>query len=100
MPELPEQLDDLRLRRWPRRRDERLQAWDAADRYLLKTLQEQGAGPATLVVNDQCGALWLTALRRGPACSHGDSWLAWRAAVANATDNAMTLPEAGWSWPW
>ena len=100
MPELPEQLDDLCLRRWPRRRDERLQAWDAADRYLLKTLQEQGAGPATLVVNDQCGALWLTALRRGPACSHGDSWLAWRAAVANASDNAMTLPEAGWSWPW
>lgn len=91
--------DDLRLCRWPRRRDERLRAWDGADRYLLRTLDEEDSGPATLVVNDQCGALWLAAHKRGPAWSSGDSWLARRAALANAVDNGLEVAEAHWLWP-
>lgn len=99
MPDQPESFDDLRLRRWPRRRDERLRAWDGADRYLLRTLDEEGAGPATLVLNDQCGALWLAAGKRGPAWSGGDSWLAREAALANAADNELALAEDNWLWP-
>ncbi|ASK33834.1 SAM-dependent methyltransferase [Alcanivorax sp. N3-2A] len=90
----------LTLRRWPRRRDETLRAWDAADLYLWRSGQQEQRGPATLVVNDQCGALWLSALASGPAWSAGDSWLAWCAAEANARDNGVELPEGGWLWPW
>lgn len=100
MPDTTSRFADLILRRWPRRRGERLRAWDAADHYLANTLREQAAGPATLVLNDQCGALWLSALALGPAWSAGDSWLAWRAVVANAEDNGLNLPRAHWLWPW
>lgn len=104
MSEPLETFDDLLLRRWPRRRDERLRAWDWADRYLLKTLDESpGAGmsadPGTLVINDQCGALWLAAGKRRPAWSSGDSWLARQAALVNAADNGLTVMASAWLWP-
>ncbi len=103
MSDVLESFDGLILRRWPRLKRERLRAWDGADRYLLRTLDEALAEPAagegTLVVNDQCGALWLAAAKRGPAWSSGDSWLARQAALHNGRDNQISLNEADWLWP-
>ncbi|MEC8879491.1 MAG: methyltransferase, partial [Pseudomonadota bacterium] len=93
-------LGPLALKRWPHRRGDPLLPFDAADRYLLKQLDEHRRGPATLVLNDQCGALWLTAAASGPAWSAGDDWLCWRAAVANAEDNGRAAPGDAWLWPW
>lgn len=90
---------ELVLRRWPRRRGETLQAFDGADHYLVRLLEEEGTGPATLVINDQCGALWLSAAARGPAWSAGDDWVARRAALANGEDNDRPLDPAAWLWP-
>ena len=59
-------LGPLALKRWPHRRGDPLLPFDAADRYLLKQLDEHRRGPATLVPNDQCGALWLPAAATGP----------------------------------
>lgn len=89
---------ELTLQRWPRRRNEPLQAWDSADLYLLKTLKERHAGPVTLVVNDQQGALALAAARHGPVVSCGDSYMASRALTHNRLLNE--LPEPGATlWP-
>lgn len=107
MSDVLEPFDGLTLRRWPRLKQERLRAWDGADRYLLRTLDEAIAGPGadpaagegTLVVNDQCGALWLAAAKRGPAWSSGDSWLSRQAALRNGQDNQVPLREADWLWP-
>ena len=97
----------LALQRWPRRRNETLQAWDNADLYLLNTLAERGlpvseadetakAGARTLVLNDQQGALALALQQAAPAgCaavqSSGDSFMAQAATLANAEDNGLTL---------
>ena len=83
----------LTLQRWPLRRNEPLQAWDNADLYLLNTLKARAAGPLTLVVNDQQGALALAASQHGPVISSGDSFLASRAQVHNCDLNG--LPEQG-----
>lgn len=91
---------ELILRRWPRQRGDTLQAFDAADRYLLRLLDEEGEGPATLVLNDQCGALWLGVDARGPAWSAGDDWVARQAALANGGDNQCPLDSDRWLWPW
>ncbi|MDX1804123.1 MAG: methyltransferase [Alcanivorax sp.] len=99
MTELSHPWGTLALKRWPRRRQEPLQAWDNADRYLLNTLVDRGRGESTLVVNDQHGALWLAASQRGSAKSLGDSWLARQAALVNAADNALSVDEADWLWP-
>ena len=80
---------ELTLQRWPRRRNEPLQAWDSADHYLLKTLKERHAGPVTLVVNDQQGALALAAAQHGPVVSCGDSFLASRALTHNRLLNGL-----------
>lgn len=98
MPET--RLGDLVLRRWPRQRGDTLQAFDGADRYLLRLLDEEAVGARTLVINDQGGALWLGAGERGPTWSAGDDWVARRAALANGEDNRRPLDEAHWLWPW
>ena len=83
----------LTLQRWPRRRNDPLQAWDNADLYLLNTLKARALGPSTLVVNDQQGALALASLQQGPVVSTGDSFLARRACCHNRDLNG--LPEEG-----
>jgi len=83
----------LTLQRWPRRRNDPLQAWDTADLYLLNTLKARALGPSTLVVNDQQGALALASLQQGPVVSTGDSFLARRARCHNRDLNG--LPEEG-----
>lgn len=48
-------LGPLALKRWPHRRGDPLLPFDAADRYLLKQLDEHRRGPATL---DQGDVRW------------------------------------------
>lgn len=85
----------LRLRRWPRRRNETLRAWDGADLYLLDEMAERNA-THWLVLNDQCGAL---ALAHPGGHSSGDSWLARAAWLANAADNGISVADDAWRWP-
>ncbi|MGJ3254818.1 MAG: SAM-dependent methyltransferase, partial [Alcanivorax sp.] len=67
---------ELTLQRWPRRRNESLQAWDNADHYLLRVLQDSHAVPVPLVVNDQHGALALAAAQHGRVMTSGDHFFA------------------------
>lgn len=83
----------LNLQRRPRRPNEVLQAWDAADHYLLNHLAEQppAAGSRLLVVNDSFGAL-CSALA-GYECSHwSDSVSAQLACRENAQLNQCREP--------
>lgn len=84
---------DFELQRYPRSRRETLQAWDAADSYLLRELAEQGLPEAesrVLLLNDSCGAL-ACSLNAWQPLSSGDSWIAHEAALQNLRDNG--LPE-------
>jgi 23S rRNA (guanine1835-N2)-methyltransferase len=86
----------LQVRRWPRRPNETLRAWDGADLYLLEHLSEQKTHGPWLILNDLCGALALS-LPAQPVTSSGDSFMAQQALFANAQDNA--LPNPLWLWP-
>ena len=88
----------LTLYRWPRQRNEALQAWDNADRYLLNTLSERASvGGETLVVNDNHGALALAASAAGGVVASGDSWLAMDNIQRNAKANQ--IPSVPYCWP-
>lgn len=82
----------LSLQRWPRRRNETLRAWDNADLYLLKALEERARGPLTLILNDQQGALPLAASGHGPVITGGDSFLALDAQARNRRLNGQEEP--------
>ena len=98
MHELTHPWGNLTLYRWPRRRNETLQAWDNADQYLLNTLEGRaGKGKETLVLNDSHGALSLAAVQRGGATSGGDSWVALHNIQQNAAENGM--PPVPHCWP-
>ncbi len=79
------------LSRYPKRKREQLRAWDAADEYLLKHLEEEGLSPenkSVLVVNDQFGGLAIPLSKYSPMVI-SDSWLAHRGITANAQDNTI-----------
>jgi 23S rRNA (guanine1835-N2)-methyltransferase len=58
---------ELELWRYPERQESNLQAWDAADEHLLKTLVEQQQAPvATAIINDSFGALCCALSRLAP----------------------------------
>jgi len=96
---------EFELQRNPR--DDRLQAWDAADEYLLGYLDECGVlarRGKLLILNDAFGAL-AVALASHPVYSWNDSWLAQQALAANlrangypetqvATNSGVELPTA------
>ncbi|KTS73261.1 23S rRNA (guanine(1835)-N(2))-methyltransferase RlmG [Pantoea stewartii] len=76
----------LILHRFPQMRDESpLQAWDAADEYLLQ--QSLPPGPA-LIFNDSFGAL-TCALNTRPLWHISDSWLSQQATRQNLRLNAL-----------
>lgn len=76
----------LILHRFPQMRDESpLQAWDAADEYLLQ--QSLPSGPA-LIFNDSFGAL-TCALNTRPLWHISDSWLSQQATRQNLRLNAL-----------
>ena len=68
-----------------------LQAWDAADEYLLSLCQHNNANEQrVLLINDQFGAL-AVALHRRPIDSWSDSFTAHRAARENLLRNACDI---------
>lgn len=93
-------LATLTLKRWPRRRNERLRAWDSADTLLLDACAELGEHQPVLVGNDTCGALALPLYAAGrQVISTGDSWIAWRAMTKNAEGNDLDPDQLEWCWP-
>lgn len=79
------------LLRFPRRKQETLRAWDAADEYLLQQLHDEellADKPRTLIINDQFGALAVCLNELKPQ-SLSDSYLAHAGIRANLRDNGI-----------
>ena len=82
----------LDLIRHPEQQGEPLQAFDAADEYLLNHLHQQGlpADARVLLLNDNFGALVGNLLGRADVTSSGDSHLGYLALTANLARNRLT----------
>ncbi|WP_380184037.1 23S rRNA (guanine(1835)-N(2))-methyltransferase RlmG [Kalamiella sp. sgz302252] len=79
----------LTLHRFPQMREESpLQAWDAADEYLLSQLNDAPANGPTLIFNDTFGAL-ACALVGEELYSISDSWISQQATRQNLMENGM-----------
>ncbi|WP_445400375.1 methyltransferase [Zobellella sp. An-6] len=81
---------ELILHRYPRHAQHGLQAWDAADEYIMNELatQEWSREAPLLIVNDGCGALTLALHQHSPYVMT-DSRVAELALNANALDNGL-----------
>lgn len=86
----------LTLLRHPLRRQEKLQAWDGADRYILHHRMKHCL-PTLLIVNDDFGALSLAVGESAYLWS--DSWLARYNWQKNAKLNNVDIDEKNWHWP-
>lgn len=91
MPLLDSPFAQLDLIRQPEQQNEPLQAFDAADEYLLAYLAEQqpGAGTRVLVLNDGFGALAASLVGKVKVTSSGDSFLALQALEKNLARNGL-----------
>jgi 16S rRNA (guanine1207-N2)-methyltransferase len=91
MPILESAYARLDLIRQPEQPNEPLQAFDAADEYLLAQLHEQGLAATTrvLILNDSFGALACSLAKQAQVTSSGDSHLAHLALEKNLLRNAM-----------
>jgi len=86
----------LILHRWPVVKDDPLQAWDAADVYLLEHMEEVLVdtplhSKRVLILNDNHGAL-ATALNSLSPQSWSDSYLSQQSALANVASNDCANP--------
>lgn len=80
----------LTLYRYPRQSQDPLQAWDAADEYLINTLAEEPLerdGPV-IIMNDGFGALAAYLHGHAPICVT-DSHISERATLANLVENEL-----------
>ncbi|MFW9269786.1 methyltransferase [Pseudomonas sp. NR3] len=91
MPLLDTPFAQLDLIRQPEQPNEPLQAFDAADEYLLAHLAEQQPGAETrvLVLNDGFGALAASLAGKVKVTSSGDSFLALQALEKNLVRNGL-----------
>ena len=91
MPSLVSPFATLELDRQPPRRDDPLQAFDAADEYLLQQVAADGLAPSArvLVLNDGFGALAASLAAHAQVTSSGDSHLAALALAANLVRNGL-----------
>ncbi|MCP2074586.1 UNVERIFIED_ORG: 16S rRNA (guanine1207-N2)-methyltransferase [Pseudomonas lini] len=89
MPLLDSPFAQLDLIRQPEQQNEPLQAFDAADEYLLAYLAEQQPAAQTrvLVLNDSFGALAASLAGKVEVISSGDSFLALQALEKNLVRN-------------
>lgn len=79
----------LTLHRFPQMREESpLQAWDAADEYLLRHLDDAPVNDPTLIFNDTFGALGCALAGEG-VYSISDSWLNQQATRQNLALNGL-----------
>jgi 16S rRNA (guanine1207-N2)-methyltransferase len=82
-------LENFELLRRPQRHSKSLRAWDAADEYLLDSLQLlKSVNHRVLLINDQFGALALP-LYRSQICSWSDSRTAHMALLENIARNHL-----------
>jgi len=91
MPLLDSPFAQLDLIRQPEQQNEPLQAFDAADEYLLAYLAEQQpcTGTHVLVLNDSFGALAASLAGKVQVTSSGDSFLAFQALEKNLVRNGL-----------
>ncbi|WP_434558721.1 methyltransferase [Pseudomonas sp. Z5-35] len=91
MPLLDSPFAQLDLIRQPEQPNEPLQAFDAADEYLLAFLAEQqpSAQSRVLVLNDGFGALAASLVGKVKVTSSGDSFLALQALEKNLVRNSL-----------
>ncbi|POA30292.1 MULTISPECIES: methyltransferase [unclassified Pseudomonas] len=91
MPLLESPFAQLDLIRQPEQQNEPLQAFDAADEYLLNFLAEQqpNADTRVLVLNDSFGALAASLADKVQVTSSGDSFLAAQALEKNLVRNGL-----------
>ncbi|WP_426143505.1 methyltransferase [Pseudomonas sp. DWP3-1-2] len=91
MPLLITPFAQLDLIRQPQQQDEPLQAFDAADEYLLNHVAEQGVTlqSRVLVLNDSFGALAVSLARHAAVVSSTDSYLAAYGLEKNLIRNGM-----------
>jgi len=82
----------LELQRQPHQANEPLQAFDAADEYLLAHLHEQGIAPTSrvLLLNDNFGALACSLAGHCQVTSSGDSHLGSIALQKNLASNGLS----------
>ncbi len=86
----------LTLNRYPDSKDPNLQAWDAADEYLLETIQPQlDSVERVWLINDSFGAL-SCALSDKLLCHSSDSFLSQTAAKLNLTANQRDPDSVSW----
>jgi len=79
------------LSRFPKRKNETLRAWDAADEYVLDYLAEQNIvddSRSLLIINDSFGALSVSLSEYKPLMQ-SDSYLAHQGVLANLADNNL-----------
>lgn len=91
MPLLETPFASLDLIRQPKQQNEPLQAFDAADEYLLNHLAEQQPSIDTrvLVLNDSFGALATSLTGKVNVTSSGDSFLAFQGLERNLARNGL-----------
>ena len=91
MPVFTTPFASLDLFRQPPQRDDPLQAFDAADEYLLNHLAEQGLAPEArvLLLNDSFGALAASLAGKAQIISSGDSHLGALALRNNLACNGL-----------
>ena len=89
MPVLESPFAQLRLIRQPEQQNEPLQAFDAADEYLLNHVAEQGlpVDSRVLILNDSFGALAISLVATMKVTSSSDSFLAIQALEKNLVIN-------------
>lgn len=92
MPILNTRFAQLNLLRYPEQNNSPLQAFDAADKYLLKHLSNctLPSNARTLVLNDSFGALAASLCKQMQVQSSGDSFLAHQALRKNLELNQLT----------
>jgi 23S rRNA (guanine1835-N2)-methyltransferase len=93
MPLLDTPFAQLDLIRQPEQQDEPLQAFDAADEYLLNHVAGQGLTlqSKVLVLNDSFGALAASLAQHASVTSSTDSWLAAQGLQKNLVRNGMAF---------
>ena len=91
MPLLESPFAELDLIRQPEQQNEPLQAFDAADEYLLNHLAEQAlpVNSRVLVLNDSFGALAISLVNTMKVSSSSDSFLATQALQKNLARNGF-----------
>jgi len=84
-------MNSFQLERFPAQKNQPLQAWDAADEYLLSHLQEQqllNSASKVLLINDSFGALAIN-LASHDVQSWSDSLLSHQACINNFINNQI-----------